>query len=152
MEIITKSEQETFIFGKHLGEFLKKPFVVELNGDMAAGKTHLAKGVCAFFGVEREFSSPTYAIINKYPYDIYHMDAYRIEDIEEIEYTGLYDIIDEGIILIEWAELIKEAEFRRDLLIDIIKKGFDERVIKLYPKSEKGKFVLDELEKEYGKR
>ncbi len=152
MKIITKSEEETFMLGKHLGKFLKKPFVVELNGDMAAGKTHLAKGICAFFGVGREFSSPTYAIINKYSCDIYHMDAYRIEDIEEIEYTGLYDIVDEGIVLIEWASLIKEAEFKRDLIINITKKDFDERVIEFYSKSDEGKFVLDKLEKEYGRR
>ena len=152
MEFVTNSSEETYILGKKLASFLDSPITIALNGQMAAGKTHIAKGICSYFGVGREFSSPTYSIINKYSDNLYHMDAYRIEDIEELEYTGFYDIAGNGILLIEWATIIKDANFEVDLEINIIKKELDKRVIVFKGDSEKGKLILNKMEKENEKR
>ncbi len=95
MNIITKNDIETTKLGENIGKLLKDNTTVYLIGEMASGKTQLSKGIAKSLGLLGEFSSPTYTIINEYKDDknlLYHMDAYRIEDISELDYIGFYDI------------------------------------------------------------
>jgi len=64
--IITKSSQETFDFGKHLGEAIDFPLIIFLQGQMGAGKTLFSKGFVAGMGIDDEVTSPTYTLVNEY--------------------------------------------------------------------------------------
>ncbi len=84
--------------------------IVQLKGDLGAGKTHFVKGVARFFGVpEHEVQSPTFAIIHEHPgtTPLYHVDAYRLNRPEEALEFGIEEYLyGDGICLIEWPEKI----------------------------------------------
>jgi tRNA threonylcarbamoyladenosine biosynthesis protein TsaE len=91
----------------------KKIFL--FNGEIGAGKTTLIKQLCSYLGSIDEISSPTYSIVNEYEYNgplgnglIYHLDLYRLNDIEEALHIGIEEYLDSGnYCLIEWPELIE---------------------------------------------
>ena len=81
------------------------------RGDLGAGKTTLIKKWMQMFGVEDDVSSPTFSIINHYlkdDLDIYHIDFYRLEKIDQALNIGIQEYLDsaEALIIIEWPELI----------------------------------------------
>jgi len=107
--MISTSEAETFLFGKELAAKVKLPAHFLLYGDLGAGKTALARGLAAGFGLEDvdEVTSPTFTLINQYHGStrIYHIDLYRIET-GRLEGLGLDEIFDDprAVVIVEWAE------------------------------------------------
>lgn len=100
---------ETEKWGAALAEVLRPGDVVALSGPLGAGKTTLARGMLAALGLEGEAPSPSFNLVIAYtPPDvripIWHVDLYRIEDIEEIEELGLADARADTALLIEWSE------------------------------------------------
>ena len=88
-----------------------KSGVVALYGDLGAGKTCFVKGVARGFGIASTVNSPTFSIINCYEgigSQLYHIDAYRLKNSEEILNIGYEDYVSEGICLIEWPEMIEK--------------------------------------------
>jgi len=59
--------------------------VINLIGDMGAGKTTLTNFIAEYFNID-DSSSPTFSIVNIYEGDktIYHLDLYRMEDPDEL--------------------------------------------------------------------
>lgn len=108
MKYASNSEQETFNIGKELAKELKKGDVVAFFGELGAGKTAFTKGICEFFGIS-DVHSPTFTIVNEYYGDInvFHFDAYRIDEDGWIG-GGFDEYLDgEGICVIEWAENLR---------------------------------------------
>ena len=86
--------------------------VYALEGDLGAGKTTLVSECCRRLGVEGETSSPTFSIVNEYRTatgPVYHLDAYRLESVEEALNAGLEDIFEgEGYpVFVEWPRVIQ---------------------------------------------
>lgn len=109
MIVISASEQETFNIAKKYAETLNSGDVVQLKGDLGAGKTAFVKGVAAYFGLSGVVS-PTYAYLNVYGDKIYHFDFYRLSSGEEAEMLGLTDYFNgDNICLIEWGENVDEV-------------------------------------------
>ena len=79
---ISRSEAETIKIAEDFAKELKSGDVIALMGDLGAGKTAFVKGVAAAFGAEGSVSSPTFTVVNEYngDIDIYHFDAYRLEN------------------------------------------------------------------------
>jgi tRNA threonylcarbamoyladenosine biosynthesis protein TsaE len=108
--MISHSEEETFRIGKELAESLAIPAHVLLYGELGAGKTSLARGLAAGFGLEDpdDVSSPTFTLINEYrgSVKIYHIDLYRIEAGYLDEGLGLDEIFEDprAAVIVEWAE------------------------------------------------
>lgn len=107
----TRSENETFLLAKNFAEGFKGREVVFLIGSLGAGKTVFAKGIAEGLGFEdvHQVCSPSYTLINIYPakYLIFHIDLYRLDKDSEILDLGWEDYIDQGVIIVEWAEKIK---------------------------------------------
>lgn len=81
-------------------------------GDLGAGKTTLIKKLCERLGVKDQISSPTYAIINEYKANnssvIYHMDLYRLKEIEEAFEIGIEDYLySNQYCYVEWPQIIE---------------------------------------------
>ncbi len=134
--IETYSAQETFEFGKKIGETVKPGQVYTLIGDLGVGKTVFTQGLAQGLGITEPVNSPTFTIVQIYEegrMPFYHFDVYRIGDVEEMEEIGYEDCFyGEGVCLIEWANLIEEILPERYTQITIEKnpeKGFDYRKI-----------------------
>ena len=132
--IESRSAEETFAFGKRLGEAALPGQVICLNGDLGVGKTVFTQGFAAGLGIIEPVNSPTFTILQGYlegclPF--YHFDVYRIADIEEMEEIGYEDCFyGNGVCLIEWAELIQELIPKEAVQVRIEKNldyGFDYR-------------------------
>ena len=83
--------------------------VILITGEVGTGKTTLIKEYCKLIGVEEIVNSPTYTLINEYQNKsgkIVHMDLYRVEDINEINELGLFEYLENNIVIIEWPEII----------------------------------------------
>lgn len=88
-----------------------------LTGEIGAGKTTFIQAFCKYLGVEEAVNSPTFALVNEYTYfdseaqtdrAIYHMDLYRLEDIEEALQIGIEEYLyGPDWCLIEWPEIIE---------------------------------------------
>lgn len=112
MDIISKSEKETFDFGGKIAAGLKGGEILALFGDLGAGKTTFAKGLANYLGVKKTIKSPTFNIVKTYPIlhnkikCLIHIDAYRLNSSADAESIGLAEMISnqENVILIEWPE------------------------------------------------
>lgn len=96
---------------KDLILFAENTKIWTFTGDLGAGKTTLIKELASLLGSTDIISSPTYTIVNQYLLpngNIYHIDAYRLEDEEEAFQAGIEEIIDSGhFVWIEWPQKIE---------------------------------------------
>ena len=108
MAFVTRSQDETIELGRRLGALLSEGDVLVLTGDLGAGKTQLTKGIAASMGVEDDVTSPTFNILMVYEgaqMPLYHFDLYRLESADQLEDTGLFDVLGgDGVCVIEWGE------------------------------------------------
>ncbi len=108
----TSCPEETFAFGKWLGERAKPGEIFCLDGELGTGKTVLTQGFAAGLGITEPVNSPTFTIVQVYEegrLPLYHFDVYRIGDPSEMDEVGYEDcFFGEGVCLVEWASLIKE--------------------------------------------
>ena len=124
MKKVSNSPEETLTLGKSLGNSLVQGDIILLFGDLGAGKTRLAQGICYGLGLEKDsyIRSPTFTLINEYPgrLPIYHIDLYRIESQEEIYSLGLEEILfNQGVTIIEWAEKLRTSRDSNVLMLNI---------------------------------
>lgn len=107
----SSSEKETFLLAKKLARSFKGREVVFLYGELGAGKTVFAKGIAAGLGLEdvHQVCSPSFTLVNIYraKFLIFHIDLYRLGKDSEIDDLGWEDYLDEGVIIVEWAEKLK---------------------------------------------
>jgi len=108
---ICKTVEDTINAGKKLGESLKKGMTAVLSGTLGAGKTIFVKGIALSLGIIENITSPSFTIMSVYKgkFKLYHIDLYRIESEEELEYLGITDTIyKDGISVIEWGERARD--------------------------------------------
>jgi len=108
----SNSPTATFNFGKRLGKRLEAGSIIALIGELGCGKTLLTRGICTGLNVPTRYvNSPTFVFVNEYrgELDVYHMDLYRLDNIEEGFGIGILDYlarVESGVIIAEWAEKI----------------------------------------------
>ncbi|MBU2632643.1 tRNA (adenosine(37)-N6)-threonylcarbamoyltransferase complex ATPase subunit type 1 TsaE [Patescibacteria group bacterium] len=117
MKIInTKNHKETEKQGISFAKKLKRGDFVALYGQLGAGKTTFIQGIMKGLGIKKRIVSPTFIIIRMYESEekkmnVYHLDLYRIESVDDLPSIGFEDILkdEKGIVLVEWAEKIKNV-------------------------------------------
>lgn len=121
------SAEQTLEIAREFARGLKKGDVVELCGELGAGKTVFVRGMCDALGVE-EISSPTFALVNEYEgvCRVFHFDAYRINAREWTE-CGFDEILGgDNICFVEWAQ---NVDLRGAIQVRIEGAGDGERKI-----------------------
>jgi len=113
LRIITSSTKETEELGFKLGRYLRasKMANVLLYGDLGAGKTTFVKGVASAFGIPpMDIGSASFVIVAEYDTQppFYHIDLYRIENERDIEVLGIWEYLESGVSVVEWAERLPE--------------------------------------------
>ncbi len=110
-KFLTDSIEQTLEVGRKLGRLLSKGDIVCLTGDLGTGKTAFANGIAKALGIDGYITSPTFTIVNEYMGTIpfYHFDVYRISDSDEMYEIGFEEYISgAGVVVIEWADLIRD--------------------------------------------
>ena len=136
-------------FANKLASGLREGDVLNLIGEMSAGKTTLTGFISQYFSIENS-SSPTFAIVNIYEGDIkiYHLDLYRFDDQDEIldiDYET-YFYPDGGLTILEWAENV--SDYLPDDMINIEIRKIDEnkREITISDDSRRGRELNEYLD------
>jgi tRNA threonylcarbamoyladenosine biosynthesis protein TsaE len=123
--------------------------VVELRGELGAGKTTLVGALLNAFGYVGHARSPTYTLVEPYELAgrrIHHFDLYRLRDAQELEPLGMRDLQEpRAIFLIEWPERAEGALPAPDLSVRISYGATDGRVLSLEAHSAAGRAVLGRL-------
>ena len=137
LEIVSTSAEETIEIGRRIGTQLKGGEIIGICGQLGSGKTHLIKGIAAGAGAEdyKNVNSPTFVIVNEYfgKFDIFHIDAYRLNSIEEFEMIGFDDFCyPQSVVLIEWADKIEKVLRRINYTrIELFHEGATQRKIQI---------------------
>jgi tRNA threonylcarbamoyladenosine biosynthesis protein TsaE len=113
LEIISRSSEQTRRVGMRLGSLLKPGDLVALVGNLGSGKTTLVQGIAAGWGSLDPVSSPTFVIVNVYRHSngvrLFHLDAYRLNNSDEALDLDLDSMLDQGPMIVEWAERVKSV-------------------------------------------
>lgn len=109
--LLLSGEQATVQLGVCAARCLPQqvePFVVELAGDLGAGKTSFARALLQALGVRGTIRSPSYALLELYEaggWQVLHLDLYRLGLPDELQMLGLRDYHQGRTLwLIEWPE------------------------------------------------
>lgn len=115
MEKDITSEPAMRALGQAIGAKLKGGEVIELIGDVGAGKTTLTKGIARGLGVDEDVQSPSFTISRTYPTArpgvlLAHYDFYRLHD-PGIMASELAEVVnDTGVVtVVEWAEIVNDV-------------------------------------------
>ncbi len=115
LDIISYNAEQTGRMGYRLGTLLEAGDVICLTGDMGAGKTVFSSGIGRGWGSLHPVTSPTFNLVHHHEREkdhakLYHLDCYRLSSSADVETIGFDDLLEsQGILIIEWAERIKEA-------------------------------------------
>lgn len=116
------------MFSKKLAKKLQANSIITLSGELGVGKTTLVSYLLKeLINKKENFTSPTFNIVHEYysskrDCKIFHMDLYRIKSQMELYEIGLHDILNSGIVLMEWPEIASE-------ILQIIP---DDRLLKVF--------------------
>lgn len=108
---VSKSDRETYEYARVLAETLQDGEVLELSGDLGAGKTTLTKGIAKAYGIDpSQVLSPTFVLCRSYEGTrrLHHADLYRVASAEEVIESGVLEHIGDGVFVIEWADVVRE--------------------------------------------
>ena len=110
---------------------------VFLYGQLGVGKTTFARILINDYENQKklkksEVLSPTFNIEFQYDikdFTIKHYDLYRLKNENEIKNIGLFENLEESIIIVEWPELINDKPINRIDLFFEYTKDMNERIL-----------------------
>lgn len=109
-----KNDTDMLMLGKHLGERLRGGEMIELIGDVGAGKTTLVKGVGQGLKIHDDVQSPSFTISRVYTardeLELHHYDFYRLQEAGVMSFE-LAESIDEprAVTIVEWADTVLDV-------------------------------------------
>ncbi len=111
MNVRIASADDMLAFGEKLGKLLRGRQVIELLGDVGAGKTTFTKGLAKGLGVIEDVQSPTFTISRIYPardgLELAHYDFYRLSEPGVLQMEVAESVAsDHMVTVVEWGEII----------------------------------------------
>lgn len=134
-KVTTRSEMDTIELAQNLESEKFPNMVICLNGELGSGKTVFTKGFANALGIKESITSPTFNIIKEYEegeMPLYHMDVYRLDG--NTEGLGIEEYFTKGgVVIIEWANTIKDVLPPERLDVKIKVAGENSRVLVITP-------------------
>lgn len=129
------STEEMIEFGKEIGSNLEGGSVLELIGDVGAGKTTFTKGLALGLGVLETVQSPTFTISRVYEGDnltLSHYDFYRLNDYGIMKIELAENLSDpQNITVVEWAGELADILPEKHLRLIFESVSEDKRLVKV---------------------
>lgn len=155
LEFFSRSADQTRRLGMRLGSLLQPGDLVCLTGDLGTGKTTLVQGIAQGWGAIDPVSSPTFVIENIYRRPdgqlLHHLDAYRLQSPLEAEDLDIEAMIQDGPMVIEWAERIRPVLPGEHLWVDLRWVAEEQRGMRFSPSGARyEKMVADFRKRVFG--
>lgn len=122
--------EDTRAIGAALAELLQPGDALALTGELGAGKTTLVQGLARGLGFTGPVVSPTFTLVREYPgrLRVCHVDVYRLDRVQDVIDLGLEEMIDgDGVLVVEWGDVVEELLPLEHLLVELTAPGPDER-------------------------
>lgn len=151
MDYAIDSERTLRAFGARVGAMLQGGEIIELIGDVGAGKTTLTKAIAAGMGITDDVGSPSYTLSQTYeaPHGLRlaHYDFYRLDDpgimADELAETLADPLL---VTVIEWGELVAGVVPYDHLQIHILPTGETARTLHITAGGDKSARFLEKLQ------
>lgn len=127
--------------GEAIGRSVSGSEVLELVGDIGAGKTTLTKGIAQALGINEPVQSPTFTISRVYDSPkglrLAHYDFYRLGEagIMGDEIREAAD--DDSVVVVEWAGAVDDDLPKDRLVVKITTISEEERLVEFHPGGKK---------------
>jgi tRNA threonylcarbamoyladenosine biosynthesis protein TsaE len=132
LHLETHGPEQTMELGAALGEAAAAGDVVLLDGSFGAGKTTLVQGVARGLGVDEPVTSPSFVIANEYHgrLPLYHIDLYRVEEMDTITLETLAEYFgSDGLCIVEWPASVPADLVHDATRIELVITGEDNRAL-----------------------
>ena len=108
---LTSAVDQTRLLAGAIAGLVDDGDLLVLVGDLGAGKTAFTQGFAAALGVDVPVTSPTFTLANRYEgrLIVNHLDVYRLEDLVEARDLAIPELLEQGVTLIEWGQMILPA-------------------------------------------
>ena len=110
IEVVCPTPEDTETLGSRLAASLRPGDVIVLAGGLGAGKTLFTKGVATGLGVDEPVVSPSFVLVRQYRsgfIPVIHADVYRLSSLNEFEDLDVFELAEDGILVIEWGEAVE---------------------------------------------
>jgi tRNA threonylcarbamoyladenosine biosynthesis protein TsaE len=107
IQFISHSSEQTQQLGYSLGQLAQQGDIFLLSGNLGSGKTCLTQGIARGMDIKSTVASPSFVLVREHygRMPLYHIDLYRLDNIEEIVNLGLEQYFEgDGLCVVEWAE------------------------------------------------
>jgi len=134
VKIETKSPEETEKAGEEFGKRLRPGDIVLVIGELGVGKSVFIKGIAKGLKVKEIVKSPSFVIIQEFEgkYSFYHVDLYRVNT-QDTDELGIFELMDKGIICIEWGErILPLLKYVKKIIVNIKKLEGNIREIEIH--------------------
>jgi tRNA threonylcarbamoyladenosine biosynthesis protein TsaE len=139
--MFSNSPEQTRRLGMQLGSLLETGDLVCLEGELGSGKTTLVQGLAAGWGSPSAVTSPTFVLVNVYRRpdgaQLAHLDAYRLTGTREADALDIDLLLDQGSLVIEWAQHIEAALPAERLWLKLIWSDEERRRIEISPQGQR---------------
>jgi len=148
IEVPTSNPAETLALGRHLAAILRAGDIVLLAGRLGVGKTMFASGIGEGLGVEEQLTSPSFILARSHEgfMPVVHADVYRLGTSAEFEDLDLPEQARDGVLLIEWGDVVAHGVPEDHLMVRIDIAGESDRVFRFIPSGSWHHRPLQELE------
>jgi len=147
-QINSLNPDQTQRIGASIGELARAGDLILLTGDLGAGKTCLTQGIGWGTGFEGYTASPSFVLVREYRgrIPLYHIDLYRLDNIEEIAELGIDDYTcSEGVCVIEWADKALDYFPTEHLCIRLDCLGENERQLSFNASGNRYRDLMEQL-------
>ncbi len=145
-----QNEADMKRLGEKLGILLMGGEIIELVGDVGAGKTTLTKGIARGLTIDEDIQSPSFTISRVYDardgLTLAHYDFYRLQD-AGVMADELHETLHTptAITIIEWADIVSGVLPAERLSIRIAPISEDVRKVEIKAMGEKAAKILEKL-------